>query len=162
MPIPTPEGRVRDGRIARRRGVQANHAEWAAQTQDHRRSRQEILDQGTKEVSSKLQLANETVHMFWYLSSEIVEPFMVPELRARVATTLNAVLTKLTVPQYKELKVSDPAKFNFRPKILLNEVLRTFLNFTRSSEFVNGVVESGFHDPKLFEQTVRASFILLP
>ena len=26
MPIPTPEGRVRDGRIARRRGVQADHA----------------------------------------------------------------------------------------------------------------------------------------
>merc|ERR1740138_722341 len=80
---------------------------------------------------------------------------MIPELRARVATTLSSLLTKLTGPQNKKLDVSDKTKFNFKPKVLLNEVLRTFLNFAGSETFVDGVVQSGFHNKDFFTQTAR-------
>eukprot|EP00750_Incisomonas_marina_P014313 INCI17636.5.p1 GENE.INCI17636.5~~INCI17636.5.p1 ORF type:complete len:852 (-),score=167.87 INCI17636.5:1887-4442(-) len=133
-----------------------NAAEWAAQTDERRREREEELSESSRQVSSSLRLANETVHMFFYLSSEIVEPFMIPELRTRVATTLNSVLGKLTGPRAKDLKVSDPGKFNFRPRVLLHQVLRTFLNFSRAGDkFVEGIVESGFSDAALFEQAAK-------
>ena len=78
-----------------------------------------------------------------------------------MATTLNSLLAKLTGPRAKELKVSDPAKFNFRPRELLHQVLRTFLNFARSPNFVDGIVESGFSDAQLFAEAVRAVCLLL-
>lgn len=134
---------------------QANQAEWAAQTEERQRERADELSESSRQVSSSLLLANETVHMFCYLSTEIVDAFMIPELRTRVATTLNAILVKLTGPRAKELKVSDPGKYNFNPKLLLQEILRTFLNFSNSEAFVDGIVESGFSDSKMFEQAVR-------
>jgi ubiquitin conjugation factor E4 B len=51
-------------------------------------------------------LANETVHMLQYLTSEIVEPFLRPEIIDRLAAMLDYNLEILVGPKCTELKVS--------------------------------------------------------
>ena len=71
-------------------------AKWASQSQEQQTSRARQLSQDERQCRSYLTLARETVDMFHYLTQDIHQPFLRPELADRLAAMLDHVLDQLT------------------------------------------------------------------
>jgi ubiquitin conjugation factor E4 B len=72
---------------------------WAQQSDEQQQSRQRQLVQDERQCRSYLTLAKETVDMFHYLTVDIKEPFLRPELVGRLAAMLNFNLQQLCGPK---------------------------------------------------------------
>ncbi len=84
---------------------QQNPSIWGTFDQATQEQKQSLLAEKERTVTSSLQLANETIHMMSYLTSEIQAPFLMPALEDRLVSMLNSVLVKLAGPKGLELKV---------------------------------------------------------
>jgi ubiquitin conjugation factor E4 B len=128
-------------------------ARWMALDETVREQKQSLLADKERTVTSSLQLANETIHMMSYLTSEIQEPFVqMPELLDRLVSMLNSVLVKLAGPRGVELKVNNPEQYKFRPKVMLQEIVETMLHFAQYPSFLEAVATNGFYDGQVFRK----------
>ncbi|KAG2519761.1 hypothetical protein JM16_007023 [Phytophthora kernoviae] len=128
-------------------------ARWMALDETVREQKQSLLSDKERTVTSSLQLANETIHMMSYLTSEIQEPFVkMPELEDRLVSMLNSVLVKLAGPRGLELKVNNPEQYKFRPKVMLKEIVETLLHFSHYPSFLEAVATNGFYDSQVFRK----------
>ncbi|KAG6616925.1 Ubiquitin conjugation factor E4 [Phytophthora cinnamomi] len=126
---------------------------WMALDEAVREQKQSLLSDKERTVTSSLQLANETIHMMSYLTSEIQEPFVkMPELEDRLVSMLNSVLVKLAGPRGVELKVNNPEQYKFRPKTMLKEIVETLLHFAHYPSFLEAVATNGFYDGQVFHK----------
>ena len=53
------------------------------------------------------------------------------------------------------MQVEDGEKYNFMPKRMLTDIVRTFLHFSESAEFRVCVVESGYYDAEAMQKAAR-------
>ncbi|OWZ05377.1 Ubiquitin conjugation factor E4 [Phytophthora megakarya] len=128
-------------------------ARWMALDETVREQKQSLLSDKERTVTSSLQLANETIHMMSYLTSEIQEPFVkMPELEDRLVSMLNSVIVKLAGPRGVELKVNNPEQYKFRPKVMLKEIVETLLHFAHYPSFLEAVATNGFYDGQVFRK----------
>ncbi|KAE8878561.1 hypothetical protein PF005_g15297 [Phytophthora fragariae] len=128
-------------------------ARWMALDETVREQKQSLLSDKERTVTSSLQLANETIHMMSYLTSEIQEPFVkMPELEDRLVSMLNSVLVKLAGPRGVELKVNNPEQYKFRPKTMLKEIVETLLHFAHYPSFLEAVAANGYYDGQVFRK----------
>ncbi|CAH0519935.1 unnamed protein product [Peronospora belbahrii] len=128
-------------------------ARWMALDESVREQKQSLLSDKERTVTSSLQLANETIHMMSYLTSEIQEPFVkMPELEDRLVSMLNSVIVKLAGPRGLELKVNNPEQYKFRPKVMLKEIVETLLHFAHYPSFLDAVATNGFYDGQVFRK----------
>ncbi|KAL4099290.1 hypothetical protein PRIC1_007130 [Phytophthora ramorum] len=131
-------------------------ARWMALDETVREQKQSLLSDKERTVTSSLQLANETIHMMSYLTSEIQEPFVkMPELEDRLVSMLNSVLVKLAGPRGLELKVNNPEQYKFRPKVMLKEIVQTLLHFAHYPSFQEAVATNGFYDGQVFRKCAQ-------
>ncbi len=74
-----------------------------------------------RQCRSYLTLTTETLSTFHYLTTEIKEPFLRPEMSSRVAIMLNFNLQQLCGPKCRDLKVRGMgvAFWNEPPRWLL-------------------------------------------
>ncbi|KYR02190.1 U box domain-containing protein [Tieghemostelium lacteum] len=112
-------------------------------TQDQRREKLEAHDRYESIVKSSLQLANGNINMLHYLSSELVEPFIRPELIDRISAMLNYYLSQLVGPKCTDLKVKDPEKYNFKPKVLLEQIADIYVQLSKDPKFPVSIVRDG-------------------
>lgn len=128
-------------------------ARWMTLEESVREQKQSLLADKERTVTSSLQLANETIHMMSYLTSEIQEPFVkMPELEDRLVSMLNSVLVKLAGPRGLELKVNNPEQYKFRPKEMLKEIVETLLHFAHYPSFQQAVATNGYYDAQVFSK----------
>ncbi|KAI8084119.1 ubiquitin elongating factor core-domain-containing protein [Gilbertella persicaria] len=120
----------------------SDQATWEAQTPQHRQEREGSLPSLERQAQSYVALGNETVHMLKYMSSEVVQPFLVNEIVDRLAAMLDYNLVQLVGPKCTELKVSHPEKYHFQPRKLLSEIIDIYLNLN-SDVFVQAVARDG-------------------
>ena len=73
----------------------SDKAKFAQLSQEQRQSDTRELAQQERQCKSYLTLAKESVEMFHYLTNDIKEPFLRPELVDRIAAMLNCNLTQL-------------------------------------------------------------------
>ena len=73
--------------------------------QEMQESRLHQLAEDERQCRSYLTLTNETLSTFHYLTAEIKEPFLRPEMSSRVAIMLNFNLQQLCGPKCRDLKV---------------------------------------------------------
>lgn len=126
-------------------------ARWTALDESVREQKESLLADKERTVTSSLQLANETIHMMSYLTSEIQTPFVeMPELEDRLVSMLNSVLVKLAGPRGLELKVTNPEQYKFRPKQMLKEIVETLLHFATYASFREAVATNGYYDGPVF------------
>jgi ubiquitin conjugation factor E4 B len=104
--------------------------------QSARRDKESLLQSHTTLVPTLCLLANETVLLFNFLSGEVKEAFTAADMVARTAQMLNYFLHKLTGNKSLELKVKDPQRFHFNPKLLLSNISQIYLHFAASPSFV--------------------------
>ncbi|KAJ3326826.1 hypothetical protein HDU93_002274 [Gonapodya sp. JEL0774] len=130
----------------------ADASTWGSQTEDYRKERLEILSSAERQASSYMSLANETVHMFMYMTSDpnIAAAFSAPELVGRMALMLDHNLATLVGPKCMDLKVRDPERFSFNPKNLLKEIVQIFMNLSRRDEFVTAVAQDTRNYKRVF------------
>jgi len=120
---------------------------WFAQEEETRREREEHLGTLERQVKTYLLLGNETINMMHYLTQDIIEPFLRPELLDRLASMLNYFLDQLAGPKCLNLKVNDPKKYGFKPKSLLKKISGIYVHLAARSastqEFADAVARDG-------------------
>ena len=81
--------------------------------------------------------------MLQYMTTcvDMIDPFMAPEVVDRLAAMLDFNLEALCGPRCSELKVKNPEKYRFNPKVLLNELVEIFLHLGSREEFVQAVAK---------------------
>eukprot|EP00744_Colponema_vietnamica_P008212 GILI01011738.1.p1 GENE.GILI01011738.1~~GILI01011738.1.p1 ORF type:complete len:723 (-),score=177.10 GILI01011738.1:197-2203(-) len=106
-----------------------------------------------------LQLGTSTIHLFTVLSSGIVEPLMRVEIVDRLAATLNYCIYKLAGPKGRELKVANPEKYHFNPRLLLADLLSIYLNLSRDERFLTAIASDSrsYNDEVLRKAVMIAS-----
>lgn len=105
-------------------------AEWAKLPPDQQQARQRQLSQDERQCRSYLTLARETVDMFHYLTVDIQEPFLRPELIDRLSSMLNYNLHQLCGPKCNNLKVRNPTKYGWEPRRLLGQIIDIYLHLS--------------------------------
>ncbi|RHY07036.1 hypothetical protein DYB36_005379 [Aphanomyces astaci] len=126
--------------------------QWLSLDEAVREQKQSLLAEKERTVTSSLQLANETIHMMSYLTSEIQAPFLTAELEDRLVGMLNSVLVKLAGPRGLDLKVTNPEVYKFRPKVMLREIVETILHFSQYESFQLAVATNGLYDASVYRK----------
>nr|CAH7740032.1 unnamed protein product [Callosobruchus chinensis] len=101
---------------------------WSKLPSEQQQSRMRQLSSDERQCRSYLTLARETVDMFHYLTVDIKEPFLKPELIDRLASMLNFNLTQLCGKKCKDLKVRNPDKYGWEPRRLLSQLVDIYLH----------------------------------
>lgn len=117
-------------RIHETQVLMMDETEWNALSTDVRQSRQRQLSQDERQCRSYLTLGKETVDMFHYLTDDIKEPFLRPELIDRLASMLNFNMHQLCGPKCNDLKVRSPHKFGWDPRRLLSQLFDIYLHLS--------------------------------
>jgi len=103
-------------------------AAWADLGMEQQQVRSRQLSADERQCRSYLTLARETVDMFHYLTVDIKEPFLRPELVGRLSAMLNFNLQQLCGPKCKNLKVRTPDKYGWEPRRLLSQLVDIYLH----------------------------------
>lgn len=101
---------------------------WSKLPSEQQQSRMRQLNSDERQCRSYLTLARETVDMFHYLTVDIKEPFLRPELVDRLASMLNFNLQQLCGKKCKDLKVRNPDKYGWEPRRLLSQLVDIYLH----------------------------------
>lgn len=117
-------------RIHETQVLMMDDAAWSALGSDIQQSRQRQLLQDERQCRSYLTLGKETVDMFHYLTIDIKEPFLRPELIDRLASMLNFNMHQLCGPKCNDLKVRSPHKFGWDPRRLLSQLFDIYLHLS--------------------------------
>jgi len=134
---------------------------WNSLSQEQRDERNADLQENERNVTGSLQLANETMSMLCYLTSNatIATCFANSSLCGSLAAMLLDLLRKLAGPRGIELKVDAPEKYHFRPKIMLVETVRTFLHMRNEKSFLRSAASDGHYTQaggeKYFKKTLK-------
>ncbi|KAF9974459.1 hypothetical protein BGZ73_002117 [Actinomortierella ambigua] len=133
------EGLTKLGEIREVELEMDNKEAWQAQTPQHRQEREGVLRTAQRQASSYIALGNETVNMLSYLTAEIKEPFLTPEIVDRLASMLDFNLVILVGNKMNTLKVKNPEQYQFQPKVLLSEIIDVFLHLAAFPVFVQAM-----------------------
>jgi ubiquitin conjugation factor E4 B len=128
---------------------------WNSQPQSMQQSRLHQLAQDERQCRSYLTLATEILETFHYLTKDIRQPFLRPELISRISTMLNFNLQQLCGPKCSELKVKDPEKYNFSPKHLLDVLTDIYLHLEGSHLIRAVATDTRSYSKELFDHCVR-------
>ncbi|XP_007032650.2 PREDICTED: probable ubiquitin conjugation factor E4 [Theobroma cacao] len=109
----------------------SNSAEWERRSAQERQERTRLFHSQENIIRIDMKLANEDVSMLAFTSEQITAPFLLPEMVERVASMLNYFLLQLVGPQRKSLSLKDPVKYEFRPKELLEQIVRIYVHLAR-------------------------------
>jgi ubiquitin conjugation factor E4 B len=132
-----------------------NKSEWDKLGHEMQQTKQKQLSQEERQCRSYLTLASETVDMFYYLTEDIQDPFLIPELADRLAAMLNFNLQQLCGPKCINLKVRTPDKYGWEPKKLLDQMTGIYLHLDRSVLFANAVAnDERSYSKKLFDDAI--------
>jgi ubiquitin conjugation factor E4 B len=118
-------------------------AGWESLTPQQKQEKLTTLTQSERQATSYMALASQTLETFNYVSKDIPEPFLMPEIIDRLAAMLDFNLSALVGPKCTELKVKNPDKYHFEPKKLLSNIVDVFLNLSESPEFARAVAKDG-------------------
>uniref|UniRef100_A0A182JGK6 Ubiquitin conjugation factor E4 B n=1 Tax=Anopheles atroparvus TaxID=41427 RepID=A0A182JGK6_ANOAO len=117
-------------RIHETQVLMMDDAGWNALSQEAQQSRQRQLVQDERQCRSYLTLARETVDMFHYMTIDIKEPFLRPELIDRLSSMLNYNLHQLCGPKCNDLRVRHPHKYGWEPRRLLGQLIDIYLHLS--------------------------------
>ncbi|CAG8536201.1 5268_t:CDS:10 [Dentiscutata heterogama] len=132
-----------------------NKDEWESQTQQYRQERESTLRSDERSATSYMSLGNETVEMLVFMTSEVADPFLTPQMVDRLAAMLDYNLKSLVGPKCTELKVRNPETYSFKPKELLSQLVNIYLNLCKHKEFVHAVaIDQRSYDKKYFSKAV--------
>jgi len=121
---------------------QKDERAWNALTEDERKEQERNHQQNERRCQSLLFLAKETLVMLRYLTSDIPQPFLKPQIIDRLVAMLNYNVAQLVGPKCQELKVQDPEKYGFNPKELLSIIVGIYPHLAHPT-FIEAMAREG-------------------
>ncbi|KAL2240375.1 probable ubiquitin conjugation factor E4 [Sesamum indicum] len=112
----------------------SNTVEWERRPAQERQERTRLFHSQENIIRIDMKLANEDVSLLAFTSEQITAPFLLAEMVERVASMLNYFLLQLVGPQRKSLSLKDPEKYEFRPKLLLKQIVNIYVNLARGDK----------------------------
>lgn len=128
---------------------------WNSQPRELQQSRLHQLAQDERQCRSYLTLATETLQTFHYLTKEIKQPFLRPEMAVRVSSMLNFNLQQLCGPKCSGLKVKDPEKYSFSPKHLLDLLTDLYLHLDGDTLVRAVATDDRSYRKELFDECIK-------
>ncbi|CAK7224916.1 Ubiquitin conjugation factor E4 [Sporothrix curviconia] len=123
---------------------------------EERQQKESELKAAENQAQSYMQLANETVSMMKLFTEALSEAFTMPEIVSRLAGMLDYNLVTLAGPTSRNLKVENPEKYFFNPKVLLPQIVELYLNLGDKATFIEAVASDGrSYKPEIFEGATR-------
>lgn len=119
--------------------IDRESSSWKDLSPQARKDREEEFQSAEKQVKQSLNLANEMIHMINYISRDVPQPFIRPEMVSRLAVMLNYFLCEMVGPKSKNIKVSNPQKYKFDQRFYLSELCDTYVNLSKFEEFQQAV-----------------------
>eukprot|EP01135_Chromosphaera_perkinsii_P005722 Nk52_evm22s359 gene=Nk52_evmTU22s359 len=101
-------------------------SQWNALSEEDKQQKQQTLSSNERMCKTFLLMANETINIFHYMSKVIQGPFLRPELIERLAAMLDYNLVMLAGPTCQSLKVENPERYKFQPRVLLSQITDIF------------------------------------
>ena len=120
-----------------------NTEEWASKPLHYRRERENTLLSLEGHASGYITLGRSTVELLKLFTAKTKSPFMMPEIVSKLGAMLDYNLVALTGPKCQDLKVKNPEKYNFSPKVLLSDIVQVYLNLSDEEEFARAIAEDG-------------------
>lgn len=116
-------------------------AEWNRLTDEEKGEKQAHLRQLMDGCKGYNQLGNNNVKLLCILTDDdaVKKVFLRPEMVTRLAEMLNYLLDRLCGKRIGSLKVSDPAKVEWKPRFVLKCVLKVYLHFVGDKSFAKAV-----------------------
>ncbi|KAI9620093.1 hypothetical protein KEM48_008368 [Puccinia striiformis f. sp. tritici PST-130] len=94
--------------------------------------------------------------MLKIFTEETPNAFLKSEIVVRLAAMWITNLNTLAGPKCQTLKVKDPKKYNFQPKVLLSDLLQVYLNLWDQRPFHEAIANDGrSYTKELFERADR-------
>lgn len=138
-------------RIHETEQLKKNAKAWADLGSENQQARMRQLSQDERQCRSYLTLARETVDMIHYLTEDIKEPFLRPELIDRLSSMLNFNLRQLCGPKCNDLKVDHQQKYGWEPKRLLGQIFDIYLHLNCEEFAASLAADERSFDRVLFE-----------
>ncbi|KAK6129202.1 hypothetical protein DH2020_037032 [Rehmannia glutinosa] len=133
----------------------SNTVEWERRPAQERQERTRLFQSQENIIRIDMKLANEDVSMLAFTSEQITAPFLLAEMVERVASMLNYFLLQLVGPQRKSLSLKDPEKYEFRPKLLLKQIVNIYVNLAKGDKeniFPQAIIRDGrSYNEQLFD-----------
>lgn len=124
-----------------------------ALTDQEREDKEKALDKAEKDASSYMTLGNETVAMLKLFTAVLADAFSQPEIVHRLAGMLDYNLNALVGPRCRDLKVNNPEKYGFNPKVLLVDFSEVYLNLRKKQSFIEAIARDGrSYKPEIFTE----------
>ena len=121
-----------------------------------RMEKEEVLADTQGKAKGYMQLANETVSMLKLFTEALADSFTMPEIVQRLADMLDYNLDAMVGPKSSQLKVENPEQYDFKPKVLLSELVNVYLNLGSKENFVMAVARDGrSYKPGNFEKAMQ-------
>ncbi|KAI7965561.1 hypothetical protein MJO29_001309 [Puccinia striiformis f. sp. tritici] len=136
--------------------MMADEEAWQKLPESERKEEEAKLLSCERHCPSFLSLANENVSMLKIFTEETPNAFLKSEIVVRLAAMLDYNLNTLAGPKCQTLKVKDPKKYNFQPKVLLSDLLQVYLNLWDQRPFHEAIANDGrSYTKELFERADR-------
>ncbi|KAH3664421.1 hypothetical protein WICMUC_005806 [Wickerhamomyces mucosus] len=110
---------------------------------------QKRLSSAESQAKSYVGLANKSIDLFGLFTKDISKAFIKPEIIGRLASMLDYNLDALVGPKCSDLKVKNPEKYQFKPRELLVNIAKIYVNLSNEPEFIKSVSE----DTRSFKMT---------
>jgi len=121
-------------------------------TDQEKLDKEKALSKAEKDASSYMTLGNETVAMLKLFTAALADAFSQPEIVHRLAGMLDYNLNALVGPRCSNLKVKNPEKYGFNPKVLLVDFSEVYLNLRKQPSFIEAIAKDGrSYKPEMFE-----------
>lgn len=139
--------------------VNSTSSEWTSLSDEEKEEKTSRLESLYGQARSYNQLSNNNVKLLYLLTDDDIvrKVFLRPEMVSRIAEMLTYLLKRLCGDRCRDLVVTDPERVEWKPRMLLSRVLKTFLHFQKDRAFAAAVGRDGrSYSPELLE---RASSI---
>ncbi|XP_028966610.1 ubiquitin conjugation factor E4 B [Galendromus occidentalis] len=128
---------------------------WNAQSREVQQSRRSQLTTDERQCRSYLTLAKQSVDMLHYLTQDIQEPFLRPELVDRLAAMLDFNLQQLCGPKCNNLKVREgEVNYGWEPRKLLCQLVDIYLHLDCDTFHEAIANDDRSYRPELFIDTI--------
>eukprot|EP00520_Triparma_pacifica_P017474 CAMPEP_0118638712 /NCGR_PEP_ID=MMETSP0785-20121206/3841_1 /TAXON_ID=91992 /ORGANISM="Bolidomonas pacifica, Strain CCMP 1866" /LENGTH=1167 /DNA_ID=CAMNT_0006530001 /DNA_START=130 /DNA_END=3631 /DNA_ORIENTATION=+ len=132
---------------------------WSTNTQEEQDEVTGRLNEHEREVRSALMLANKTMKMFAFLSTDdkIAELFQGKELSTRLVNVLLYVLTNMLGSKGLDMKVDNPESYNWKPKELLGDLVSILTCFVDSEAIHTAMAQCGYYNDKILHKLLKTT-----
>ncbi|KAF2673723.1 hypothetical protein BT63DRAFT_164863 [Microthyrium microscopicum] len=125
-------------------------------TEQEKQDKQSQLEEFQSKAKANMQLTNETVSMLKMFTEVLAPAFTMPEIVQRLADMLDYNLESMVGPKQKNLKVTDPDQYAFKPALLLADLMSVYINLKDQTNFQLAVARDGrSYKPYNFEHAAE-------